>query len=333
MCNIWAVSQPEPELAVDKWVELLSSSVSTDLRELDITGGEPFLRDDLVSLIEAVGRLKGDHLKHLRSIAITTNGILTDRVIGAVEDMLGVMRDRGIELVVVCALDAVGPLHDQIRRHPGAWSSVQRTLAGLVRLRGEEPNLVLGLKTTVLPSNLGELEKIAAYARDLGLFTIISPAIVTAGRYLNLDRAPDLELSGEERVRLAGLYEQGLCGWTYHSKSVARSLRGGRTGRPCTCGFNYLFVRSNGDVFLCPLFEEPVGNVERTPLESVLTSSAARGVRERIGREPRCAVCTEPGLERYSLSYEGFAYLRELLRLGPRRFLELHKHLGLDKYL
>jgi MoaA/NifB/PqqE/SkfB family radical SAM enzyme len=333
MCNIWKVPQSESELSLKKWVELLSSRLLADLRELDITGGEPFLRDDLVSLINAVCRLKVTHLKRLRSVAITTNGVLTDRVISAVTDMLGVMRDHGLELVVVCALDAVGALHDQIRHYPGAWLNVDRSIAELVKLRSQNPNLVVGLKTTVLPLNVDELERIASYARDLGLFTIISPAILTPGRYLNLDRAPDLELSTEERLRLARFYEGGHCEWTYHARTVAGYLRTGRMSRPCTCGFNYFFVRSNGEVFLCPLFEESAGNLEHMPLASLLTSGEARRIRRRVGRAPECSRCTEPGLERYSLPCEGFAYLRALLEMKQRSFLSLHRHLGLDKYV
>ncbi len=44
-----------------------------------------------------------------RPDSIITNGILTDRVTGAVADMLEVMRGGGMELVVVRALDAVLP--------------------------------------------------------------------------------------------------------------------------------------------------------------------------------------------------------------------------------
>ncbi len=91
-----------------------------------------------------------------------------------VEEMLEPMADHGLELVIACALDAVGELHDRIRRYPGAWSQVERTIAGLVRLRSDHPDLIVGVKTTVLPENVGELDKIAAYARERGLFTIMS---------------------------------------------------------------------------------------------------------------------------------------------------------------
>ena len=81
-----------------------------------------------------------------------------------------------------------------------------------------------------------------------------------------------------------------------------------------------------------PLFSASLGYVDQVPVAQSFASPAAREIRRRVGRTPECARCTEPGLERYSLPYEGFTYLRELVRLGPRAFLELHRHLGLDKY-
>ena len=50
MCNIWKIPSSVPDLPLREWIALLSSDLLRDLRELDITGGEPFLRDDLVSL-------------------------------------------------------------------------------------------------------------------------------------------------------------------------------------------------------------------------------------------------------------------------------------------
>lgn len=333
MCNIWKIPATVPDLSLHDWVTLLSSDVVRDLRELDVTGGEPFLRDDLVPLVRSVCRLKTTNLRSLRSVAITTNGVLTERVLVMVEEMLGHMREAGLDLVMVCGFDAVGEQHDRIRRYEGAWVQVDQTVAGLTELRERYPNLVVGLKTTVLPQNVGELEKIAAYAHERGLFTIISPAIVTSGRYLNPDKERDLALSPADRERLAAFYEGSSFAWSHHARVVHDYLRTGRVQKPCTCGFNYFFVRSDGSLHLCPLFTETVGNVTDGALGSLLDPAAARTMRRHIGRSPECDHCTEPGLERYSLPYEGFAYLRTLFRLGPRAFIEQHRHLGLDKYV
>lgn len=333
MCNIWKIPESVPDLPLADWTGLLSSDLLADLRELDITGGEPFLRDDLPSLLEATCNLKRTHLRRLRSIAITTNGVLTERVLRATTEMLEPTRRAGLELVIVCALDAVGGVHDRIRRYEGAWTRLDRTVSGLVGLRDDHPGLIVGLKTTVLPENVGALESISEYARDRGLFTIISPAIVTSGRYLNPDKQRDLALSISDRERLARFYDRPDFRWSRHARTVAQYLRTGRIRRPCTCGFNYLFVRSDGRVFLCPLFADPVGTLESGSADDAYTSPQARAVRRRVGRAPECARCTEPGLERYSLPYEGFAYLHDLFRAGPRAFLEQHRHLGLDKYV
>jgi MoaA/NifB/PqqE/SkfB family radical SAM enzyme len=50
MCNIWKIPRYVPNLPVEAWINLLSSDLFSDLRELDITGGEPFLREDLPDL-------------------------------------------------------------------------------------------------------------------------------------------------------------------------------------------------------------------------------------------------------------------------------------------
>jgi MoaA/NifB/PqqE/SkfB family radical SAM enzyme len=333
MCNIWKIPETVRDLTLDEWTDLLSSKLLSNLRELDITGGEPFLRDDLTTLVERICRLKQTNLKQLRSIAITTNGILAERVLDMVTDMLGPLSASGIELIVVCALDAVGETHDRIRRYEGAWNLVDRCIAGLVELRRTHPSLVVGIKTTVLPENIHELEALAGYAEDRGLFTIISPAIVTTGRYLNPDKAARLDLGPSEREQLARFYESSGLRWSYHAQRLVGYLRTGNMSKPCCCGFNYFFVRSTGEVHLCPLAGEAVGNVTAEPIAELFESPRARRMRGWVGRLDQCKLCTEPGLERYSLPFEGFAYLRTLVHAGPRAFLELHRHLGLDKYV
>ncbi len=333
MCNIWKIPESVPDLSLEEWKRILASDLLVDLRELDLTGGEPFLRDDLPELIEHACLLKQTTLPRLRSVAITTNGVLSQRVLDDVERLLAPTGKTGLELVLVCALDAVGEEHDRIRRRPGAWRAADRTITGLLELRRHAPHLILGLKTTVLPQNLDQLEGISAYAAERGLFTIVSPAIVTAGRYLNTDLAAQLSLSPVQREVLACFYETHAADWSFHTESLARFLRTGRMRRPCTCGYNYLFVRSNGEVYLCPLLAEPVGNASSASLAACLLSEPAQRLRGQIGHRPECATCTEPGLERYALPYEGFAYLRFLFRHGAHSALPFHRHLGLDKYL
>jgi MoaA/NifB/PqqE/SkfB family radical SAM enzyme len=145
MCNIWQIPNDVPDLSLSEWVDLLSSPGLGDLREIDITGGEPFLRRDLLDLLTWICAAKIKLFPQLRTVAITTNGLLTDRIIKTVGQIVEPMRDQGIELVLACGMDAVGEKHDQIRNYKGAWGKFRATLDELKSLRALYPNLILGI--------------------------------------------------------------------------------------------------------------------------------------------------------------------------------------------
>ena len=332
MCNIWRIPGQVPDLSLAELIRILSSELLSDIVELDITGGEPFLRADLPDLFSAICDLKKNHTRSLQAVAVTSNGFLTHRILADAERILPKLGEVGIDLIMVCAMDAVGELHEKIRNYKNAWAKVDETIQGLKALRNKFPNLIIGLKTTVLPVNVGELDKIADYAHMNSLFTIISPCIITKGRYLNPDLADALIFSPKDIRAMIQFFQGESSRWSYHESSLVRYFQKGVIRRPCTCGFNYFFVRSNGDMFLCPLLDKSVGNVGTVPPEKLFSSEKASRIRRGIGRFPQCRQCTEPGLERYALPYEGFTYLYLLLKMGGKRFSELHHHLGLDKY-
>jgi MoaA/NifB/PqqE/SkfB family radical SAM enzyme len=189
------------------------------------------------------------------------------------------------------------------------------------------------LKTTILPANVDALDKIADYAAANDLFTIISPCIITSGRYLNPEKSADMAFDRQQRQKMIRFYRSGRSHWHIHNEQMIRFLQTGTVKRPCTCGFNYFFIRYDGTLMLCPLIDIPIGNVMESPLEDLLTSRKARKMRRRIGRFPDCRQCTEPGLERFSLPFEGWTYLKVLRKMQPEAFAQLHRHMGLDKYL
>jgi MoaA/NifB/PqqE/SkfB family radical SAM enzyme len=333
MCNIWRIPTRVPNLPIEDWLSLLSSPLLADLRELDITGGEPFLRNDLVDLFTGICRLKNENLKKLLAVAVTTNGFLTRRVLACAEEIAGRLYSENIELVMVCAMDANGPVHDRIRNVKHAWRKLNATIQGLIDLRRRFPNLIIGLKTTILPINIDELDGIVDYADTHDLFTIISPCIITGGRYLNTDLAGDLAFSAEDKSKMIRFFAREPSGWNDHGNRLIDYFRTGYMQKPCACGFNYFFVRSDGDLHLCPLVGRSVGNIQRQSLPDIFFSDQAHRIRKQIGRFDECRHCTEPGLERFSLPQEGFAFLSLIPRYGLSAFREFHGHMGLDKYV
>jgi MoaA/NifB/PqqE/SkfB family radical SAM enzyme len=128
-------------------------------------------------------------------------------------------------------------------------------------------------------------------------------------------------------------FESPAFQWSYHRRGLLDLLKTGTVNKPCSAGFNYLFIRSTGDVYSCPLMQERLGNFKETSMDELTRSRPARRFRRNIGTFGECRSCTEPGLERYALPFEGFSYLKLLFTLGKKDFLAFHAHMGLDKYL
>jgi len=333
MCNIWKIAPQVADLDLSVWLELLSSPELSGLKELDLTGGEPFLRNDLGELLEGICRLQPTHFPGLRTLAITTNGILTDRVLKGTQAIIGELRDRGIDLVLACGMDGVGEIHDRIRMFPGACEKLQETLTGLQNIRKNHSNLILGIKTTIVPLNTHELYRIAEYAEANDLFTIISPRIITANRFGNSDLEADLTFSPEELEMIIQFYESPHFAWSGHREALLGFLRTGRIQKPCSAGFNTLFVRHTGDVFCCPVIPAALGNIQEQALGEMFRSSTADRFRQKVGEFPECSVCTEPGLERIAWPFEGLSFLKMVERIGTENSDRLLQHMGIDKYL
>jgi MoaA/NifB/PqqE/SkfB family radical SAM enzyme len=230
-------------------------------------------------------------------------------------------------------MDAVGDLHDRIRNFPGAWKKLQETLSGLRNIRKGHSNLVLGIKTTVVPLNTQELGRIADYAEENDLFTIISPCIITPNRFGNTDREIDLRFSREDLETMIRFYESQRFAWSSHREAVLGYLKKGTITKPCSAGFNTLFIRHNGEVFSCPVLPVALGNIKDSTLGTLYRSATADQFRKKVGAFPECIVCTEPGMERIAWPFEGFTSLRLLAGMGINDFNRLARHMGLNKYL
>lgn len=333
MCNIWRIPSdvPDPELA--ELLELLSSPELRGLRELDLTGGEPFLRKDLGDILSGICELQAASFPGLRTVSITTNGILTDRILEVTQEMIGPLQKQGIDLVLACGMDAASDLHDRIRNFPGAWKRLEETISGLQRIRKHHSNLLLGIKTTVVPSNAHELDRIADFAEKNELFTIVSPRIITPNRFGNRDREDDLKFCSEDLKAMLRFFESPRFAWSGHREALVRYLRTGRMAKPCSAGFNTLFVRYNGEVFGCPVIAESLGSLKDGSLGSLFRSAAACRFRKKVGAFPECRVCTEPGMERLAWLLDGLSLLGIRIRRGPGEFHRLIGHMGLNKYL
>lgn len=144
--------------------------------------------------------------------------------------------------------------------------------------------------------------------------------------------SPDLQLQKKHLDSIQQFLTENEANWGIHGGSLLCFLQQGYMNRQCTCGFYYAFIRSSGDVHLCPLIVPAVGSLQKDTFSSIWFSQQAKAQRCKIGSCEVCRHCTEPGLERYALVHEGWSYLALLFKNGPHRFTQLHAQLGLQNY-
>lgn len=332
MCNIWRLRKTEEELSRELLLEVLSSPCLEKLVELDLTGGEPLLREDLPEILSRVARFTRDRLPSLRTVALATNGLLPRRIHSRVRAILEALDGRA-DLAMVCSLDGPGEVHDSIRGIDGAYDKAMETLEGLQSLREGPFPFHLGLKTTVLPRNLHHIPSLMDFARRRRLFHIVSPVLFADQRFRNRESREELDVVDRREKELVRLYSREAFLDDYYARVVRQTLRRGSRGLPCTAASDHLFIEGDGTVFPCPLLNLPLGSVRERPLENVADSRAARQAASRAGRHESCRKCLEPGCIRFSQAGEGLAFLRFLSgERSRRRFRKSVRDTGLDKY-
>ena len=122
-----------------------------------ITGGEPFLRNDIVEICKTfydLGRTK--------KIRIASNGYLTDKILSSSEVLLS----YGIKLVIQISLDALEDEHDKLRRLNGLFVKATETIAQLRKLQGRFPAFEISVNATVTKSNYDQIKALAHYVKE-----------------------------------------------------------------------------------------------------------------------------------------------------------------------
>ncbi|MFC1933256.1 SPASM domain-containing protein [Chloroflexota bacterium] len=338
MCNIWKRARELPdikglEMSKDQIIDLLSRPLCSELVELDLTGGEPHLRDDLVDTVLGISRLKKSSLSRLRSIIIASNGLLHRQIISNYQRILEGLRGTNIDLVSVISIDGIEQTHDLIRGTKGAFELATKTISGLLELRKEYSNYFIGIKTTILPYNINMLGDILDFALEKNLFHIISPVFFTEARFRNVDKREELTVEPAEYKEILKFYSRSELKTSYFYSRTRGFLATGRKQWVCAALYNYLFIDFDGKVYPCEIISEPIGDVKTQDLEDIWNSSLAHYWRSRIGELECCHTCNEPGTIRYSAYTEGFSYLKFLVKLGKHKFSETFYGEGFSKYL
>ena len=149
-CKIWKIQYKIPvemELTLDEWCKVLKS-LGNSPYWITVSGGEPFLRKDLVEIIDIM-----DTYNKPKIINIPTNGLLWKIIPEKVKQILEVISPKTI-LIINFSLDGVGKDHDEIRGVPGNYSCLIKSYRETKRLKDKYCNLIVGIHTVISSWNV-----------------------------------------------------------------------------------------------------------------------------------------------------------------------------------
>lgn len=250
-----------------------------DLIWLNVGGGEPFLRRDLVDICS---------LFRFEELGIPTNGWFQERVIDTVTELAA--RTPGRVLISV-SLDGFEPTHDDIRQK-GSFRRAVETFRALKKI----PNIRVKINTVLVHRNVGELLPFMNHVRD-DLGPDFHSILLLRGNPINpafeLPPLETLRTIGKEIVELQQRYSYGRAGILATLQRNYQSLKWNialdtleqqTQVIPCLGGRAHLVVYANGDVAPCEILP-PVGNLRRSPLKHILNGEAFHRAVEGIRRK------------------------------------------------
>ena len=273
MCNIWDNPTVEDNEIKPHELECLPR-----LRFINLTGGEPFVRDDLDQVVEVCYR-------KAPRVVISTSGWLEDRVI----DLARKFPAIGIRI----SIEGMQAKNDELRGRKGGFEKGLRTLRTLREMGLRD----IGFGCTVSGSNSSDMLELYKLSREMGL-EFATAACHNSYYFHKSDNVIDnREQACHDFETLVNwqLKEHNPKSWfrAWFNMGLINYIDGNRRMLPCEAGMINFFIDPWGDVYPCNGLEEKywmqaMGNIRTTPnFMELWTSEQARQVREKVRTCPK----------------------------------------------
>ncbi len=264
MCNRYKVpSRPEDELSIET-IRKLPPMYFTN-----ITGGEPFLREDLKDVVRELYK-KSDR------IVISTNGFFTDRIV----DLCKEFPQIGIRI----SIEGLEQTNNEIRGLEDGFNRGYTTLKTLVGMGMKD----VGFGMTVQDRNAPDLVPLYDISNELGMefataslhnsFYFVETHNIIHDRLMVAQNFEDLVnrllRSWSPKKWFRAYFNHGLINYIFSQKRLL----------PCDMSFDTFFIDPFGDVMPCngTREKEVMGNLNRQSWDELWNSPEAEAVRKKV---------------------------------------------------
>lgn len=306
-CNIWKIQKKikvEEELKTDEWAKIIKSLGSAPFW-ITISGGELFLRRDLIDIIQAMTEYNKPAL-----ITIPSNGSLKG-TFEKIRKILEILKKSDTKLVINYSIDGIGEEHDEIRGLNGNWERVVENYWRTKELKKDYPNLTVGIHTVVSKWNVKKLPEISKYLMDkFKPNQYITEIAEERLEMENFDDKPTPKQKDYEKAINFLIKEikrsmekgkwKGLAMITEafrleYYKYVRDLYLGRNSGMKSYAGFATCQISPTGDVWECAVYATKMGNLRDFDYDfkKLWNSEEAWKVRKKVIEEHKCPLANE----------------------------------------
>ncbi len=241
-CRICYVRKGETEIPLEDIRKLYRSIRACGVR-IEILGGEPLLRGDLIEIIRSA-----KHEARSPFITLYTNAAL------ATPRLASDMKAAGLDGAIVSFWSHRESVHDALTREPGSWAAAVR---GMRRLT--EAGIAVYTFTPVLRHNVEDVPDIHEFVRSR---LRANPLFY---QYIPVSGDDELNIRPEDWRRVKGwIMDRTTEHWDFVRSFYML------TGNSCSGGNFVLTVKADGSVQPCPFVDDvPMGNIHRDDIWTI----------------------------------------------------------------
>jgi Fe-coproporphyrin III synthase len=186
------------------------SETAPPFRKLWLSGGEPFLREDLAEIVGGFVRRNG-----VRNVNLPTNGLLPEKIFPTMDRMLELCPDTAIDLNF--SLDGLQQTHDSIRGVPNNFVRTIETIREAAKRYSGVKRLRRNVLTVITRENYDEIVALGVHLKE---------QVDLDGQYFEVVRgeAPDASLKAITRDSVADLHRRLMPFHRHYAKKLFRRL-------------------------------------------------------------------------------------------------------------
>lgn len=260
-CNLISRNKKTDELSLNEISNIFSRSDLLRNINISISGGEPFLREDIIEIIKII-------LSKKDTVSIITNGTLTERI----EDFVNASIDSS-KINFSFSLDGIGDVHDSIR----GTGAFERLIESINLLKRKKIKFSCG--AVIQENNIKHINFIYEYCKTNDIPLAFSP-MIWFGQFVYTEDQVDSVTSFLNQYDLA-----------YMSSRGKYKIKG------CHAGKRSCYIDPTGYVYTCSTmganFEEKrflMGRLSEYDwnFDALVSSQSAKRAFENVGT---CAGC------------------------------------------